>query len=853
MSQLNSQLRFNADGTPRRRYELDQAPEGRAALATTIGLVLASTVALVKNVMFPAHALEPAPIPGYASADAVSAPIESGTAQSDSDIDPLRTQTSSDDVAEVHAPVVRASLPEFKSVPVPTDGHAPAALHAASSHLASNDNKALYGAAPGRAVHLDASDAFRLFPNLSEGRGSRASTGGGGGGGGGGDGDTLQVGQRVPAHDGDDEDGGDGVDPTKPLNRAPVVTGQALLGNRFINQVLVIGLSDLLVNATDADADRLSVSNLTPSSGTIVANPDGGWSYMPDPASDCGVTFTYTVSDGHASVAATATLLLDTAATGVATLTAASAHTALIGSSVPVTELRDDYVKAIAATILKSAAPIIGTAGDDVITGTHGNDVIWAGSGDDVVDGGDGDDEIHGEAGNDALTGGKGKDAVSGDGGDDTFVATLNDGDDTYDGGDGEDTLDLTALWDNAAPEAAAVPAATATAAVPKPETAAVPEPVTTVPKPATVAAPEPATTTAPEPVTVAAPEPATVAAPEPVTTAPEPATVAVPEPVTVAAPEPATVAAPEPVTVAAPEPATVAAPEPVTASTPEPVTAAAHVLSPDVHVDLEAGTADSELTGHDEISNIENVKTGKGDDTIIGNEHDNKLSSGAGDDFIDGKGGNDKLDGGAGSDIVKGGDGNDVIVATADAVADVYQGGQGSDTYDASKVTSAIIVDLEEGNVSGGDVGNDTISDIENVNGGGGGDTIIANDEVNIFTGGQGDDMFVFHTTASIGKGSGGHDKILDFAVGDKIDISDISKEFADKLDDMYKDHDIQKFVFISNADVFSKPGQLKVTYDEEANSTVISGNIDFDDDAEFELELVGKHQFSDTDFNHH
>ncbi|TLP60431.1 type I secretion C-terminal target domain-containing protein [Parasedimentitalea maritima] len=59
----------------------------------------------------------------------------------------------------------------------------------------------------------------------------------------------------------------------------------------------------------------------------------------------------------------------------------------------------------------------------------------------------------------------------------------------------------------------------------------------------------------------------------------------------------------------------------------------------------------------------IENAITGSGDDTIIGNDADNRLESGAGNDLIDAGAGNDILIGGAGADVLTGGTGADRFV----------------------------------------------------------------------------------------------------------------------------------------------------------------------------------------------
>ena len=150
-------------------------------------------------------------------------------------------------------------------------------------------------------------------------------------------------------------------------------------------------------------------------------------------------------------------------------------------------------------------------------------------------------------------------------------------------------------------------------------------------------------------------------------------------------------------------------------------------------------------------------------------------------------------------------------------------------------------------------DLGHDTIDGIECVMAGSGDDIIVADEHVNVFSGGDGDDTFVFNSATSIGKGAGHHDVILDFAVGDKIDISNISKEFAQALAEVYQDGAMQEFVFIQNADKFSKPGELKLVYHEDVDATVLQGNIDFNDDAEFELEFKGDVTLTGQDFHYH
>ena len=61
-------------------------------------------------------------------------------------------------------------------------------------------------------------------------------------------------------------------------------------------------------NASDPDGDTLSVQNLVASSGTLVDNNDGTWTFTPDQGDTTDVTFDYEVTDGGFSVSQTASL-----------------------------------------------------------------------------------------------------------------------------------------------------------------------------------------------------------------------------------------------------------------------------------------------------------------------------------------------------------------------------------------------------------------------------------------------------------------------------------------------------------------------------------------------------------------
>jgi Ca2+-binding RTX toxin-like protein len=89
---------------------------------------------------------------------------------------------------------------------------------------------------------------------------------------------------------------------------------------------------------------------------------------------------------------------------------------------------------------------------------------------------------------------------------------------------------------------------------------------------------------------------------------------------------------------------------------------------------DGEAGEADFVRT------DVENVISGPGDDTLVGNDGvnvlwgqggDDQVLGGGGDDDLAGEWGNDVVDGGAGQDRVHGGDGDDTLLA-ADGERDI-------------------------------------------------------------------------------------------------------------------------------------------------------------------------------------
>lgn len=230
--------------------------------------------------------------------------------------------------------------------------------------------------------------------------------------------------------------------------------------------------------------------------------------------------------------------------------------------------------------------------------------------------------------------------------------------------------------------------------------------------------------------------------------------------------------------------------------------------------IDLVLGSASSDDIGTDTVTSIESIAFGSGDDHLTAGEI--------------------------------------TAILLTNPEPDRFDGGDGDDTYDISWTVSATVVNLATGEVQGDEIGTDILTNFENVNCGSGDDVIIANDSVNTLSGGDGNDNFVFGTVASIGSGQGSRDQILDFAVGDRIDLNNLSDEFADLVDATFEDQNIRRFVLIREQEEFSRPGQIKFKYEsfDDHSVTIIQGNMDYDDEAEFELELIGIYDLRDEDF---
>jgi Ca2+-binding RTX toxin-like protein len=183
-------------------------------------------------------------------------------------------------------------------------------------------------------------------------------------------------------------------------------------------------------------------------------------------------------------------------------------------------------------------------------------------------------------------------------------------------------------------------------------------------------------------------------------------------------------------------------------------------------------------------------VSTGPANDVINGDG-----GKGTGDPFplaialtVYGGDGDDTMTGGTATSNLYGGEGNDTFKQQLSKVADIMDGGNGTDVVDYSIRTGGINVTVGDGNANDGEAGelDELENTIENVIGTGAADTITAvgntADVIHTFTGGDGNDTLTGGNLADLlhgGKGndtlSGGNgDDVLNGNEGDDTLIGD-------------------------------------------------------------------------------
>lgn len=594
-----------------------------------------------------------------------------------------------------------------------------------------------------------------------------------------------------PSEPGGNTPGGNtpGGTPTDPVrNRAPRTNGPIQLQDLAGCQVLMISMLALLAGATDADGDRLIITGLSSTSGTLAQTDDGGWTFERDPGMLGQVTLTYTISDGSASVQQTAYFSVVEAPPIIGT----AADDNLLGTNCGETvdgRAGDDNIDARGGsdTVIGGDGNdhIIAGSGNDVVYAGGGDDIVFAGSGNDVVFGGSGDDHLYGEDGDDTilgeegddfisggsgvdiLLGGAGNDTLQGDAGNDTLdggigqdklaggagndVITGGAGNDGLLGGDGNDVMSDGAGRDTADGGAGADHVLAAVDGADDSYDGGIGQDVLDYS----------------------------------------------------------------------------AATESVT-------------------VDLGSGTAEGRETGADAIANFEEVVGGSGDDQIIAGSMSVSIMGGAGNDTLEGGAGDDTISDGIGCDTVAAGGGDDHVVAAMDTASDTYDGGAGQDTLDYSTATFSITVDVGSGTAEGADIGQDLIAAFEEVITGSGDDHLVAGSTSISMTGGDGNDTFEFQR-AEDDQAAMTVRKITDFTVGDRIvaatyEITYLEEDGAeDQLSDMFA------ALYLSQEDD-NRPVRFRFEDVEGAQSTVVEVHDRPDTEDFYTIEVAGFHQLQFT-----
>ncbi len=291
------------------------------------------------------------------------------------------------------------------------------------------------------------------------------------------------------------------------VNDAPTGSATSILAAGTEDTTYIVSATNLLTGFTDADGDALSVSGLTASNGSLVANLDGSFTITPTENFNGAITLNYNVIDGNGgSIAVSQSFNLaavNDAPTGSVTisgtaeegkiLTASNTLTDvdvlgiisyqwqvggadIIGATVSSYTLTTNEVGKTITVIasytdghgtaesLSSAATAVAVAPVDIsLTGTSGVDMLTGGLGNDTLNGLAGTDILQGGAGNDLLDGGFGADSMIGGLDNDAYVVDdlgdvvteqLNEGTDTvlssisYTLGDDVENLTLTGMTD---------------------------------------------------------------------------------------------------------------------------------------------------------------------------------------------------------------------------------------------------------------------------------------------------------------------------------------------------------------------------------------------------------------------
>ncbi len=247
-------------------------------------------------------------------------------------------------------------------------------------------------------------------------------------------------------------------------------------------------------------------------------------------------------------------------------------------------------------------------------------------------------------------------------------------------------------------------------------------------------------------------------------------------------------------------------------------------------------------------------------DNSIRGNGNSNELDGLGGSDDLYGAGGNDVLNGGDVSDSLEGGSGNDSL--RGNAGGDTLDGGSGIDTasYYLDGVVNVSLDNTIVGtgaaagdsffgveNISGSNIGNDTISGnglVNSLAGNGGNDAIYGRSGDDTLTGGLGRDFLVggggkdrFDFNSITESTVANRDRISGFnsAATDRIDLSTIDAKTGGTANDTFAFVGTAAFTALGQVRAYFSGGDTVVDMNTTGTTApdmriVISGNVALD-----------------------
>ena len=232
----------------------------------------------------------------------------------------------------------------------------------------------------------------------------------------------------------------------------------------------------------------------------------------------------------------------------------------------------------------------------------------------------------------------------------------------------------------------------------------------------------------------------------------------------------------------------------------------------------------------------------GDGDFSGVGNELDNIINGNIGNNVLEGGGGDDVIRGLEGDDTIQGGGGDDRLL-----------GGLGEDTVSGGPGADNILGNADDDSLFGGNGddrlvgggGNDVLrggDGDDRLLGSPGSDALVGGFGRDVLIGGADADRFVFNSALETVVGPD-RDRINDFtsAQGDLIDVSGIDANVNTGGDD--------SFTFIGTSAFTGVAGQLRFDSTLAGNS-IVSGDIDGDGNADFQILVVDDAVLTAGDF---